>query len=641
MRIKTLPLQMLTKAAAARKPLPFTPPPEFLARSRPSAEFAMNSGIIAKLIVIALVFLLLSAAPVAVQAADFNNIDTYTKLVTAINTALTNGFADTINITADITLEADLPQITSTITINGGGNTINGDGKYRPFNNAAGGILTLNNLIINNAYTAGRFDHGASIRSVGELTLNRVTVRNGTTDTTAADSISAGGIFIGSGTSSVVKIKDSAIYNNRSRNNGAGIRIDGGTVTIVNTSIFGNSSQGRGGGISLGGGTLHLYHSTITGNTPDSASSGSISSEAGGGIRVYSGTVTMVNNIIYGNARDDCAIRTNSAVTISQIAGNIIESGSTSNCTSGQTTDDPDLAGPSVHGLGNFYIPRAGSPAIDAISSCITSAVNGLSLATDQRGQPRPRVPGNNCDIGAIEYVPPPPPTQIPAPPQPPSPDDGDDGDGGSSGSAGSSSDDEANQAAAAVIRYSPVQSCQTLQPEIVLNNASSGTSCQRVQAEGIGHPNVIAANPSLVVDIWGWVTPKTQVCFRADSGSIKFIDTTMLPRTVADLPVFSEAGGLLCATIDDAGQVALVAGPPAPPVETATLAADKLSDCMVLLQYMLNLRAEPSGETIAVLPSQVKLTALERADGWFKVDYHGEQGWISAAYVEPIGTCE
>ena len=192
------------------------------------------------------------------------------------------------------------------------------------------------------------------------------------------------------------------------------------------------------------------------------------------------------------------------------------------------------------------------------------------------------------------------------------------------------------------VIRYSPAQSCQTLQPDIVVSDASSGTSCSKVEGSGIGHADVIAAMPSAVVDLWGWVTPGTQVCFRASSGSIKFIDTTAIPRVVSDLPVFSEPGGLLCATIDGAGQVALVAGPPAPaPQQQAASAQGRsLSDCMVLLQYSLNFRDAPDGEMIDILPSQVKLTALERTDGWFKVDYHGEQGWISAAYVEPEGDC-
>ena len=192
------------------------------------------------------------------------------------------------------------------------------------------------------------------------------------------------------------------------------------------------------------------------------------------------------------------------------------------------------------------------------------------------------------------------------------------------------------------VIRYSPAQSCQTLQPDIVVSNASSGTSCQLLEGSEIGHADVIAAMPSLVVDLWGWVTSGTQVCFRADSGSIKFIDTTAIPRAVSDLPVFSEAGGLLCATIDGAGQVALVDGPsaPAPQQQAASAQGRSLSGCMVTLQYSLNFRDAPDGEKIGALRSQIKLTALERTDGWFKVDYHGEQGWISAAYVEPEGDC-
>ena len=54
----------------------------------------------------------------------------------------------------------------------------------------------------------------------------------------------------------------------------------------------------------------------------------------------------------------------------------------------------------------------------------------------------------------------------------------------------------------------------------------------------------------------------------------------------------------------------------------------------------MLNFRAAPGGESIGGLPYDATLTALERTSGWFKVDYHGAQGWISADYVEPQGTC-
>ena len=603
----------------------------------------MNSGSLARFILIALVFLLLSAAPV--HAVDFNNIDTYAKLRDAITEAVGNLYADTINITADITLEDDLPTIGATVTINGDGGKfiIDGDGKYRPFYVNVSGILTLNNLIIDRAYIGGsghaQYDHGASIKAEGVLTLNRVTVRNGSTSTTASLGLGAGGIHF---TGSDLDINNSAIHNNSSYANGGGIRIDGiGTTTIVNTSIYGNSSGSRGGGIYMGAtGTpiVRLYQVTITGNTTTNAG-GSASSNPAAGLRANGGTLHLRNSIIYGNTfsgnQENCRI--GSSVTVSALSGNIIGGGSDSTCTASQTTDDPDLAGPSVHSLGNFYIPRADSPAIDAVT-CLASSIDGYNV--DQRGEARPNPPGetDKCDIGAIEhagYTPPPPPTQIPAPSRFVGGDDG-----SSPSSASDSSDDEANQAAVAVIRYLPAQSCQTLQPDIVVSDASSGTSCQRVEGSEIGHPDVIAAMPSLVVDIWGWVTPDTRVCFRADSGSIKFIDTTMLPRKVADLPVFSEPGGLLCATINGAGQVALVPGPPAPPVAAEPLAADELSDCMVRTQYMLNFRAAPGGEIIDILPFNIKLTAMERSAGFFKVDYMGAQGWVSEDLVELLGTC-
>ncbi len=639
----------------------------------------MNSGILAKLIILAGILLL----PLAqVSAATFDNIDTHAKLVNAINTANGNSEADTINITADITLTAALPNITTQIDIiSATGHTISGNNAYRIFTVTSGGNLRVDRLALTNG-NGGNADGGAIHVTSGQLELRRSVVRNSTTGSGAK---SGGGIYVtaSAGSPASASISDSSIHNNLAYHEGGGIFLQGqvaltlsrsavysneakstsasggGLVfrnygdtpagfTIINSSIFGNKGVGRGAGIyaSLNAtagitSVVTLRHVTITGNT-----TGSTDTTSGAGFYAVNAKVNLQNSIIYGNKRsgdsasncifDQIPASGGNAPTLSN---NVVGGGSTSSsaphCTPNSDPADPLLAGPGVHGQGNFFIPRVGSQAIDSIGNadCLPESAGGHQ---DQRGRNRPFPTGGNCDKGAIEdpgWSPPP-------PPPPSSPDGGDDGDDGDGGNGGSSSDDEANQAAVAVIRYSPAQSCQTLQPEIVVSKASIGTSCQRVEGSEIGHADVIAAMPSLVVDIWGWVTPGTQVCFRASSGAIKFIDTTAIPRTVADLPAFSEEGGLLCATIDGAGQVALVAGPSAPPVETATLAADKLSDCMVLLQYMLNLRAEPAGEMIAVLPSQVKLTALERADGWFKVDYHGEQGWISAAYVEPEGDC-
>ncbi len=65
-----------------------------------------------------------------------------------------------------------------------------------------------------------------------------------------------------------------------------------------------------------------------------------------------------------------------------------------------------------------------------------------------------------------------------------------------------------------------------------------------------------------------------------------------------------------------------------------------RLIGCMVTTNNILNFRDGPGGNVIGQLPYYVTLTALERADDWFYVDYHGARGWISANYVEPIGNC-
>ena len=71
-----------------------------------------------------------------------------------------------------------------------------------------------------------------------------------------------------------------------------------------------------------------------------------------------------------------------------------------------------------------------------------------------------------------------------------------------------------------------------------------------------------------------------------------------------------------------------------------AASAATTLQNCMVTSTHTLNFRDGPGGNVIGAVPHSTTLTALERTDSWFKVDYHGAQGWISADYVTTSGTC-
>ena len=61
----------------------------------------------------------------------------------------------------------------------------------------------------------------------------------------------------------------------------------------------------------------------------------------------------------------------------------------------------------------------------------------------------------------------------------------------------------------------------------------------------------------------------------------------------------------------------------------------------MVTLNEVLNMREEPGGEKIGRLPKGVTLSVLARQPGWFKVDFYGVQGWVSAVYVSPQAGCE
>ena len=153
-----------------------------------------------------------------------------------------------------------------------------------------------------------------------------------------------------------------------------------------------------------------------------------------------------------------------------------------------------------------------------------------------------------------------------------------------------------------------------------------------------IGNEAIVKAGPLDAVDVWGSVFPDTQVCFAASGGTFKFIDTKAMPRVVYDLPAYSDES-MLCATINRAGMVVLMPGE-APPVVATPIGSRSLSGCMVTTTHILNFRDAPDGEISSILRAFVTLTAFERTDDWFKVDYHGARGWISADYVTLDGNC-
>ncbi len=69
---------------------------------------------------------------------------------------------DVITLTEDVTLTEPLPPITGTITINGGGYTISGDGQFRIFD-VNGANVTIKNLTLRD----GKAEYGGAIRLQG------------------------------------------------------------------------------------------------------------------------------------------------------------------------------------------------------------------------------------------------------------------------------------------------------------------------------------------------------------------------------------------------------------------------------------------------------------------------------------------
>ena len=395
-----------------------------------------RSPLLLKFILIALV-LLLPALPAF--AADIN-VDATCTLAQAINeanelTGATNvgsceagsnvvsgsSGADTIILSANVTLTADLPAITTNITIDGKTFTIDGGNSHRAFNFTAGVTAEIKDVTLTQMQAQAESGGGAiNVRPASgtvTLTLNNVTVQNssawfsssqeeggGLACTRGALTInnsvfsnnrgnSGGAIAIRA--SCTATISRSAIHGNTARTDGGGIHVIGsGTiVTVDNSSIYGNStgSEDHGGGVYIGNaGTITLNHVTITDNSSPGAAG-----NRGGGIAVRGGAghVVVRNSIVYGNSNGDCAQTNTLTINTGNIFGELNNCGAGTNGVSG----DPLLAD-SATGSPPYYAIPFNSPAVDAVD-CLSSSTTGYNI--DQRGQARPV--GAKCDIGAFE----------------------------------------------------------------------------------------------------------------------------------------------------------------------------------------------------------------------------------------------
>ena len=646
MHIKTAISGIVTKAAAARKLRPMThpppPPPPSRAKFRSAPEFLINSGTLAKLIVLALI-LTLSAIPALaadIVVADGGTCSLYNAWLSARYNEDRGGCThtgdwddnnwsdvgdpggDTIILQKDVT-GGDLQMFGSrvgaersrgNITIEGGGHTYTMTANNGRHFHIGGRRLTINNLVLTRADNTNKAGPGGAILVAGasntdaELTVNDSVFHGNKSHD------EGGAIMINDRTSAT--IRRSVFYNNEAGNRGSAIGFGRGTkVTVDSSSFYNNNGQGViAAKRNQAAGEIILKHVTIVNNR---GSRGGVSFSINESVQTK---FELSNSIDYNNTGGACQLN-GPLPTDTTLRNNIVGAGSTQNCKDGANTVVVDPLLPDSAGVTTLLhlVPLPGSPAIDAVSAADCEAVVGTGISRDPAGTARPQ--NGACEIGAYEVE----------APRPPDTRSGGDGDGG----------DEYQPAPAPVSTPTPrPPTCLSLPSHISVYNITHSTQCTRVDAAGIGNAAVLGLGFRDGVDIWGWVLHDTQVCFDGSSGSFRFLDAATSPRAVSELPAVGKDGRQVCATIDRAGTVAWVNGPPVPAATAIPPAYQSLSGCMVLLQYILNFRDAPDGDKIGVLPSQIKLTALERTAGWFHVDYHGARGWISAMYVKPEGNC-
>ena len=321
--------------------------------------------------------------------------------------------ADTITLTRDITLRAELPIITSDITIEGNGYTISGGYRYRMFYND-GGALTITDLTMTKGRVEGDFITnadgslknatanpigGAIVNWLGALSISDSTFRINLAD--------LGGVIYN--WRGELSISDSAFSGNSAKYLGGAIYNREGTISIGSSTFSGNWAGlgGLGGGAiaNRNQGELSIVNSAFSVNSADKyggaiVNEGELSivnstfsinlADLGGAIyNAEDGRLRIINSIIAGRGGacySDSRLRRN--------ISNFIEDGSCSSAFSG----DPMLA--------KVVTPADGSPAyfpLLAGSRAIDAADDDYCPDTDQIGTARPQ--GAGCDVGAIEYA--------------------------------------------------------------------------------------------------------------------------------------------------------------------------------------------------------------------------------------------
>ncbi|MCB9009759.1 MAG: tandem-95 repeat protein [Ardenticatenaceae bacterium] len=351
-------------------------------------------------------------------------------------TAANAGSGGTITLDADINLTdlttSPLPQITSEITLEGDGHTIDGGWNGTPgsgmqifsvagtgdftVNQATlqhgeatnggaiyndGGTLTVTNSTISDnsasdnggaIYTAGYYatlltvsnstfsgnsasNYGGAIYNARYATL---TVSNSTFSGNSASD--AGGAIYNAETYATLTVSNSTFSgNSASKYGGAIYNVPDSTLTVSNSTFSGNSVNYAGGAIENRG-TLTVSNSTFSGNNAND----------GGAIESFYGTATITNSTFSGNNADFFGGAIYSFGRVTYLAGNIFVAGARGDNCNGSLRD-------------NGYNLSDDTSCINGGPGSVTNATLNLGPLADNGGPTQTRLPGAGSDaIGAI-----------------------------------------------------------------------------------------------------------------------------------------------------------------------------------------------------------------------------------------------
>jgi hypothetical protein len=274
-----------------------------------------------------------------------------------------------------ITLTSGQLTLSNTVAIDASalsnGVAVSGNNSSRVFEVAAGAVVNLSALNIQNGYAPNGnspTNYGGGILNRGALALTNCTL---TANQAQQGSNPDGGGIENFSVAATLTLQNCLVSSNHSDHPGAGgggIDINNGVASINQCTFTANScTGGHGGGIFVEAGSATINQCTVSGN----------SATTGGGVAL-SGSHTISNSVVANNV----------ASSGSNIAGSFTGA---NNLTSGT----PLLAPPGNYGGPTQTMPPLpGSPAIDGCT-------NGTSFTTDQRGFPR--IVGPYADIGAVE----------------------------------------------------------------------------------------------------------------------------------------------------------------------------------------------------------------------------------------------